>query len=252
MLLKNLDILLRQDLVILYFVLLNVMNVLSFDSRVFLAELTTKITKYFLISFDVLIWIIFGRVPQELLLNLQECSMKKLPLDVFIIFKCSPSLWAYSRLTVMGGVRAAIGVLHRSNRPSKHKDKLKFSSARKARSVHSNMCMTSALGGATAQSVRSDKGHKALTTAPTDTEWFGRFMTGLRARVGERRRQDAAISIALMIELQSRLEVRWLEVNKENDWQEKRKAAENDAFFVWTYCGSLRGFETPKVLLHDL
>jgi hypothetical protein len=77
-------------------------------------------------------------------------------------------------------------------------------------------------------------------------------VTGLRARVGERRRQDAAISIALMIELQSRLEARWLEVNEENDWQEKRKAADNGVFFIWTYCGSLRGFETPKVLLHDL
>jgi hypothetical protein len=77
-------------------------------------------------------------------------------------------------------------------------------------------------------------------------------MTGLKASVGERRRQDAAmISIALMIELQSRLEGRWLEVNEENDWQEKRKLAENGAFFVWTYCGSLRVFETPKVLLHD-
>jgi hypothetical protein len=93
---------------------------------------------------------------------------------------------------------------------------------------------------------------QALTTAPTDTEWFGCFMTCLRARVGERRRQDAAISITVMIELQSRLEARWLEENEENDWQEKRKAAENGAFFVWTYCGSLRGFETPKLLLHDL
>jgi hypothetical protein len=94
------------------------------------------------------------------------------------------------------------------------------------------MSMASALGGSTAQSVRSDKGHQALTTALTDTEWFGRLMTGLRARVGERRRQDAAISIALMIELQSRLEARWLEVNEENDWQEKRKSAENGAFFM--------------------
>jgi hypothetical protein len=58
-----------------------------------------------------------------------------------------------------GGVRAAIGVLHRSNIPEKHEEKLKFSSARKARSVHSNMSMASALGGATAQYVRSDKGH---------------------------------------------------------------------------------------------
>jgi hypothetical protein len=102
MLLKNLDILLRQDLVILYSVLLNVMNALFFDSRVFLAELTTKITKYFLISFDVLIWMLLGRVSQELLLNLQEFSIRKSPLAVFMIFKCSPSLWVHSRLTMMG------------------------------------------------------------------------------------------------------------------------------------------------------
>jgi hypothetical protein len=64
-----------------------------------------------------------------------------------------------------GGMRAAIGVLHRSNRPVKHENKLKFSSARKARSVHSNMFMEIALGGATAQ-----YRHQALTTAPTNTE----------------------------------------------------------------------------------
>ena len=42
MLLKNLYILLQQDLIILYFVPLNVTRVLSFDSRVFLEEAATK------------------------------------------------------------------------------------------------------------------------------------------------------------------------------------------------------------------
>ena len=83
-----------------------------------------------------------------------------------------------------GGTREAIGLLHRYNRTGKHKDKLKFSSSRKARSVYYNMFMASALGGSTAQSVRSGKGQLSLTTAPTYTEWFGRFMKGLQARVG--------------------------------------------------------------------
>ena len=100
-----------------------------------------------------------------------------------------------------GGMRAAIGFLYRSNRTGKHKSKLRFSSSRQARSVHSNMFMTSALGRETVQYIRSDKGHQSLTTAPTDTEWFGNFMTGLRARVGDRRCQDATISIALMMGL---------------------------------------------------
>ena len=90
--------------------------------------------------------------------------------------------------------------------------------------------MASELSGNTSQYIRSDKGNQYLTTATTYTEWFGRFMTGLQESVGDRRRQNAAILIALMMDLQFRLEVRWLEVNKENDWKEKRKSAEKDYF----------------------
>ena len=69
-----------------------------------------------------------------------------------------------------GGMKAAIGRMHRSNIPGKNEAKLKFSSARKSQSVHSNMFMKSALGGATAQYVRSDKGHQYLATTQTYTE----------------------------------------------------------------------------------
>ena len=82
MLLKNLDILLQQDLVIIYFVCVNMTSVLSFNSAVFLAEATTKITNYFYISFDVLIRMISCRILQELSPKKLECSMKKLPLGV--------------------------------------------------------------------------------------------------------------------------------------------------------------------------
>ena len=78
-------------------------------------------------------------------------------------------------LEYYGGGRAAIGVLCRSNRPCKHKAKLKFSSARKARLLHSNIFVESALGGSTAYYVRSDKQHQPLTTAPKDTECFWLF-----------------------------------------------------------------------------
>ena len=55
-------------------------------------------------------------------------------------------------------------------------------------------------------------------------------MIGMQACVCERRHHYAVILIALTKELQSRLEARWLEVNENNYWQEKRKAAENGAF----------------------
>ena len=39
---------------------------------------------------------------------------------------------------------------------------------------------------------------------------------------------------------------------KQNYKERIRTAAENDLFYIFTYFGSLRGYETPKVLLHDL
>jgi hypothetical protein len=112
--------------------------------------------------------------------------------------------------------------------------------------------MASALGGATSKSVRSDTGHQALTSAPTDSEWLNHFMTGLRARIGKRRRQDATISISLMLEMQKRLEARWTRAVESRDTLEIRCIAETCSLFTLSYCGSLRGFETPKVVLSDL
>jgi hypothetical protein len=73
------------------------------------------------------------------------------------------------------------------------------------------------------------------------------FMTGLRARVGERRKQDAAISIDLMIGIQHRLELDW------------NQALELDVLVAmrtpctsFSVCGALRGFEGSNVPLHEL
>jgi hypothetical protein len=109
------------------------------------------------------------------------------------------------------------------------------------------MFMASAQGGATFKAIRSDKGHKKLSAAPTDTEWFCRFMTGICSRIGERCRQDAAISIALMLEFQKRLEAKWQDAVIKNDMGLMRETAEDGAFFLFTYCGSLRGYETTKI-----
>ena len=112
--------------------------------------------------------------------------------------------------------------------------------------------MASASGGATLQVIWSDKGLQVMASSPTESEWVARFMTGLHSRIGERRNQDAETSIALMIEMQHLLELEWhLEV-KQNDKELIRTAAENGLFHIFTYCGSFRGYETLKVLLHDL
>ena len=77
-------------------------------------------------------------------------------------------------------------------------------------------------------------------------------MTGFRAGVGERRKQDAAIPIGVMIEMQNLLEEEWAAAIEADDKDEQRRVAENAAFFLLCFCGSLRGFEGPKIVLDEL
>ena len=62
-----------------------------------------------------------------------------------------------------------------------------FSSAYKDSSVHENIYMDSAYGGAILKVIRSDKGLQVMDSALTDSEWFTRFTTGLCLSIGERR-----------------------------------------------------------------
>ena len=73
--------------------------------------------------------------------------------------------------------------------------------------MHENIYMASASGEATTQVIYSDKGTQVMASSPNDSEWFTRFMTGLCSRISERRKQDAEISISLMIGMQRLLEL---------------------------------------------
>jgi hypothetical protein len=77
-------------------------------------------------------------------------------------------------------------------------------------------------------------------------------MAGLRARVGERRKQDAAFSIWLMIEIHRRLKLDWNQALERNGRVAMREVAEHAVYFLFCFCGALRGFEGTKVLLHEL
>jgi hypothetical protein len=55
-----------------------------------------------------------------------------------------------------------------------------------------------------------------------------------------------------MIELQRRFELEWQAATARNDKERIRRATGNGSFHVFTFCGSLRGFKNPKLLIHDL
>jgi hypothetical protein len=166
-------------------------------------------------------------------------------------FQMFESLGPFGR-TYDSGMRAAIGVLARSQRKGVHEEKLKFSSVRKARALHTDVFHTSAKSAEGSLVWRSDRARFVATKAPTDTTWFNAFMKGYHARVGERRKQDAAISIDLMLALQASLEIDWDEANRKSDNEVLRHVAKHGAYYLFLYCGSLRGFEGPKVKLSDL
>ena len=150
------------------------------------------------------------------------------------------------------GIRAAIGVLRRSQRPGRHEATLKFSAARKARAVHTNVFQASAEAAANLIVFRSTGNRMVASSAPTDSIWFHYFMTGFRARVGERVKQDGAISIEVMIQIQNLLEEDLAEVQGPGLETLKRDIIEHGAFYLFLYCASLRGFEGPKIELSSL
>ena len=150
-------------------------------------------------------------------------------------------------LTYDHGMRTAIAVLDRTLQPGRHEATLKFSTARKTRTAFTNYWGASALGTSTAQFWRLDKRRGITSKCPTDSEWYTRFSAGLENRLGQRIRQDAAISIGVMLQLMSLFETDYM--NERHDRASRRKVVEAANFVMWSYCANLRGYEVPRVVL---
>jgi hypothetical protein len=88
------------------------------------------------------------------------------------------------------------------------------------------------------------------TQAPTDSEWFDRFITGAENRLGNRLKQDLAISIEVMLELMARYEAEYQQLRLQG--KPLRKTTEHAAYCVISFCASLRGWEPLKILLSYL
>jgi len=158
--------------------------------------------------------------------------------------------------------RTAISVIAKSQRPGRHEALVKHSVARKARTVASNIWRASALGSAGAIAWRVDgKKQVVASLGPLESEWYERFAKGIKNRLGERTRQDAAISPAVMSELMRRFEEDFRsligDAAGEQDWSklgeaarvDLRETAEAACFCLLSYCAGLRGFEVPRVVL---
>lgn len=101
------------------------------------------------------------------------------------------------------------------------------------------------LKGMLAVVMRADKHRQVISGNP---EWFSRFISGCQARVGEHLKQDLAVSVPVMLEIQAQVEGQW-------EWagpEDRQSVAELGTFFLVTFCASLRGYETMKILLTSM
>jgi hypothetical protein len=150
------------------------------------------------------------------------------------------------------GMRTALTLLERSLKPGQHELTLKLSTVRKGRTAFTNVWRASAKGTSESLFWRIDKKRGVSSSIPTDSEWFTRFSEGLRNRLGQRTKQDAAISIEVMLGLIVKFEEDFQRAVASRDRSAERAVVESACFSMISYCASMRGYEVPKVLLSYL
>lgn len=144
------------------------------------------------------------------------------------------------------GMKLAVVMLERSLDPGKNEKLVQYSTVRTLRSAYSNIFHASSLH-ASGVSVFSGASKKMVTTTcPSNGFWFDRFMVGYYKRVGQLLVQDLAISIEVVLAVQSYLEGQWVLARTD---KEKRSVSEMGVLFVICFCLGLRGEE---VLLIDI
>jgi len=109
------------------------------------------------------------------------------------------------------GTRSALAVLWKSEKPGRHETKQKYSGVRKVRTVNTHLYDVSMKGLRDNLIFKDGKANWVATTTPSESPWHRLFMQGYHTRVGERRKQDMAITIDQMVRIQDMLEARWRE-----------------------------------------
>ena len=168
-------------------------------------------------------------------------------------FNCLPPLGPWSLGSHLG-MAQAITMECRATRPgTKGRLTVTHETARKARTVHTNLWAASPWSGLDV-SFASKNGKYRATLCPTQKTFFEHFSRGFRIRTGVMTRQDRAYSLDLIHELLLRFEAEW-----------DRQQSADDVDVVWVSAvmfllvssfGGMRGYEVVwtdlAALLHDI
>lgn len=142
------------------------------------------------------------------------------------------------------GMGIAMVVLKKSLSKGKHSEHVQYDTARRIRSVYSNVWGAS-VHAMTQGVMARDTLKTFLTDCPTYSLWFERFMRGMHSRMGDDHRPDLAISKEVMHEIMNLLNEDYLEASYES---RKRYVARMGLLMLSTFLGGLRGEEVPRIV----
>jgi hypothetical protein len=144
------------------------------------------------------------------------------------------------------GMRIAVCVLLRTLDAGKTEPTIQYSTSQRLKTAFANMWKVSPQGLPGAVIAR-DTVKLFHTSCPTHGDWFEKFTKGLHERMGDKVRQDLAISIDQMHELMDNYNVRWM--NAGNDRAVQRSVLFPALFCIVAFCCGLRGEEVPLMSL---
>lgn len=150
------------------------------------------------------------------------------------------------------GMRTALVMLWKSLKPGKHEETIKYSTLRGFRKMTTDVEQTLD-DGKGSKMVMRDKGfYRDIQCHPTDSTWFRHFNLGLKTRIGERTKQDLAMSPEVVKGVLGLFDEEWRAAVNDGGWVRARLAAEGACFFALTYAAGLRSFEVPMIVLTSL
>jgi hypothetical protein len=144
------------------------------------------------------------------------------------------------------GMRVACALLSRSLAKGRNSQHVQFETVRKLRAHYSNVVHASSDTQGHSELHAVDRGYEVLlSSAPTNSLWFKRFMIGCHRRMGDVWLPDRPLTAPILSQAIRLLSVRWAVYG--NDPVGKLKVSLTACMLLAGYYGALRGEEIVRV-----
>ena len=143
------------------------------------------------------------------------------------------------------GMKPACVMLLRSLDPGQNAATVQFSTMRQTRSAFTNQYHASAAWDGLS-TVGSDKRKLHLTRCPTQGPWFVKFVQGCHHRMGDEVKQNMALSIGVMLELDKLISIDLLDAQSRHDVNAVFTLTQTGCWVTLSFVGALRGEEMPR------